>query len=106
MLPISLVESKNFQQCFTNFDTDYIVPSRYMTMKYIHMLYEEGVNNLIKDIENTQCVGLTTDAWTSINTTSFITTTIHFIKNDELQSQVLQTRDFKVRFKTKTIILF
>ena len=46
MRPISIVESENVKDCIATFDSDYIVPSRYIMMKCIDKNYtKKGLQN-------------------------------------------------------------
>ena len=60
-------------------------------MKQIKLYYEDVVINLKDEISNCCYVSMLTDA-SSINQSSFITTTVLYIKDGDFNSHVSQTR--------------
>lgn len=51
------------------------------------------VSNLKTMLEEVEYVSLTTDAWTSDSTVSYLTITAHFIHKDSLNAWVLSTNE-------------
>ena len=96
MLPLSLVESRSFKEMCKRFCGNYEVPSRYIITEQIKLYYEDVVIHLKDELSKCCYASMTTDAWSSINQTSFITTTVVYIKDGDFHSHVLQTRSYYV----------
>ena len=83
MRPINTCEMEGFVEMFDIIKPEYIVCTRKTMRTIIYSMYDKEVIKL-KDLLNRDShVALTTDAWTSVNNTSFITTTAHFINEEE-----------------------
>lgn len=65
--------------------SDFLIPT----------LYENQKSVLFAELQTAEAVSLTTDAWTSRATKSYLTITCHYVdKNWMIQSKVLQTEHF------------
>lgn len=65
--------------------TDFLIPA----------LYENQKSKLIADLQTAEAVSLTTDAWTSRATESYLTITCHYVNKEWVMcSKVLQTERF------------
>ena len=98
MLPINLVESDGMKEMLKRVQKHFKMPSSFIIKKSMKMLYDDKVSVIKSQIAETSALSLTTDAWTSLNQTSFITFTAQYIHNDNLKSCVLQTRSYYVSF--------
>ena len=68
------------------------MPSRFTVVKRLEDKQKEVENKLRKDLQNSPYAAITHDGWTSLNTESFYTTTIHFVDNEwTLKNAVLGT---------------
>jgi hypothetical protein len=96
VIPVSVVDNVLFREFIAKLDGRYKVPSRSTVMNKMHKKKNE-IDELIKhDIESAHYISITHDGWTSLNTESYFTTTIHFI--DEtwvLKNAVLGTVQVK-----------
>ena len=75
----------------------YKIPSRnHITNTCIPALYPQVKSQVEKELANAERMAITTDAWTSCATESYLTITAHHIAPDwKLNVHVLQTRAFK-----------
>ena len=75
----------------------YKIPSRnHITNTCIPALYAQVKSQAEKELANAERVAITTDAWTSCATESYVTLTAHHISPDwKLNAHVLQTSAFK-----------
>ena len=92
--PISTIESEAFRKLVETLEPKYPTPSRtYITANVMPKLYNKKVEDLKKELEGVECVGMTHDMWTSVNTDSYGTFTVQYINDDfELKCKVLETR--------------
>ena len=68
------------------------MPSRFTVVKRLENKQKEVEDKLRKDLQNSPYAAITHDGWTSLNTESFYTTTIHFVDNEwTLKNAVLGT---------------
>nr|XP_022910860.1 zinc finger BED domain-containing protein 1-like [Onthophagus taurus] len=80
--PFTIVEDVGFKKFISAINPDYQLPSKkYITQTVLPGAYEMAYNNL-KELNNIKAVCLTTDTWTSRNTTCFLSLTAHYITND------------------------
>uniref|UniRef100_A0A668ALH7 BED-type domain-containing protein n=1 Tax=Myripristis murdjan TaxID=586833 RepID=A0A668ALH7_9TELE len=103
--PYSIVEWEGFQDLMHTLEPRYTVPSRkHITNTCIPELYAQVKRQVEKELANAERVALTTDAWTSCATESYVTITAHHITPDwQLKGHVLQTRVFKGSHTGKNI---
>ncbi|XP_072400230.1 zinc finger BED domain-containing protein 4-like [Diabrotica undecimpunctata] len=94
--PFSLVEDTGFRHFVNTLNPAYQLPSRkYVTNTLLPALYEEKLHNVREMVKTVSSVTITTDCWTSINTESFMATTIHFVtKEFEPKSILLECSSF------------
>lgn len=94
MRPISIVEGTGFKNLLTDLDPRYECPSRNTIMeRYIVPMYNITKDEVKSYLQCAPSHSITTDAWTSKNMDSFITTTAHFITEEfSLESVVLDTQ--------------
>lgn len=85
--PTSFTEDSGFRALMKTTESRYVIPSRSTFRNtLIPDLYSEilsKVRGVVEDhMKQHGTISLTTDAWTSLTTGSFITYTLHFIKED------------------------
>ncbi|XP_052429876.1 E3 SUMO-protein ligase ZBED1 isoform X2 [Carassius gibelio] len=87
------VEKESFTELLQTFDKQYELPGRkYFTKTAIPDLYNKTREIIAKDLKSVDFVALTTDMWSSINMTPYITVTAHYISEDwELMAKCLET---------------
>ncbi|XP_036320336.1 zinc finger BED domain-containing protein 1-like [Rhagoletis pomonella] len=80
--PFSIVEDVGFKNFISELNPSYHIPSRtFLTKKLLPQVYEERVNEVKQILSEANFVCLTTDAWTSLTSESFVSLTAHFISN-------------------------
>lgn len=78
--PFSLVDYYGFKEFISILNPGYQLPSRFVISKtLLPTIYEECMNNVRQLINRGKTFCITTDAWTSINTVSYIGVTAHFV---------------------------
>lgn len=88
MQPLSFVEDTGFKSLMKTAEPRYIIPSRStFRNKLIPELYQQALEDLKLDIKqhfdgDGGTVSITTDAWSSRTACSYITYTLHFIRED------------------------
>ena len=101
-----ILENRDFSNYVQALKDKYTLPSRgYMNDNIIPMFYStfEVVKDILSKCRN---IGLTADAWSSINHTSYITITAHTIDdNCKLHRFVLDTSEIKVRHTSENLII-
>ena len=91
--PFSVVESKSFIDLVECLEPRYSMPSHpYFSDTVVPGLYGEVKARVISELEGAISVALTTDAWSSGATMSYVTVTAHFINERwTLEEHVLET---------------
>lgn len=78
--PYSIVEDPGFREVIKAAEPRYVMPTRRtFAENIIPRLHSETVNNVKADILNAASIAITTDAWTSRSTQSYISYTAHFL---------------------------
>lgn len=90
--PFSIVEDKGFKEFIQALNPAYELPSRKTISKtFLPALYEECMHNIKLLVSSGKSFCITTDCWTSMNTTSYIAVTAYFIdENFQLISILLE----------------
>lgn len=90
--PFSVVEDKGFKEFVQALNPAYQLPNRKTISKtLIPALYEECKHSIKLLVSSGKSFCITTDCWTSLNTTSYIAVTAHFInENFQLISILLE----------------
>ena len=97
--PLRTVEMAGFKYLLNTMSPKYVIPSRYLITQDIKKLYTEKAGELIAQIQMYQYFSITTDAWTSTQNKSYITTTISYLDNEwKYINKVLQTRECDVSY--------
>ena len=89
--PLSLASGVGFKNFCRKLNAQYHIPCRTTIKKYLDLIYEECKEDILSLVEGKD-VSLTTDLWTSVGTTSYITVTCHFLSDWHLQAKILATR--------------
>jgi hypothetical protein len=81
--PLSIVEDEGFRHFVAVLDPCFKMPAR-KTVRELHIpkLFHEVKALVIKDLEQSKAVALTTDLWTSSANTSYMAVTAHFWNDD------------------------
>lgn len=83
MQPFSIVEDTGFRKFVNTLNPSYQLPSRkYISNTLLPALYEQKYNSMQEEVKNVRAVTVTTDCWTSLNSDSFMATTIHYINEN------------------------
>ena len=97
--PMSVVDGRGFRNYSKKLNPAYVMPARKTVTAYVYKLYEEGLKELMEDIQGCN-VGLTTDLWTSNANEGFITATAQYITVSWIpKTKVLGTRVIEGRHK-------
>ena len=87
MLPSYMVEGKGFRKLLSFLEPEYKVPSHQTITRRMSKMYEEVKEEMEKTLDEISDVAITTDAWTSLATESYVTVTFHFERlADEIYS--------------------
>ena len=89
--PFSLVEDEGFVEFCRALNPKYKVPSRKTLQKQLSSLYRKVLSFMRSHIQQAQSVAVTTDIWKSKSNRSYLTTTAHYIVNNELFNCSLDT---------------
>ena len=106
LVPIRTVESSHFKAMIDKLSGGMYQPPdrKYLTDTLFSKMYSKASNSIHKELQGTHGVGLTTDAWTSLATESYITYTVHYITPDwEMKSKVLTTHATKERHTSENL---
>lgn len=79
VIPISIVENVYFRDFVALLEPRYKIPSRFTVISRLEKKKEEIGAKLNNDLESVKDISITHDGWTSLNTESYFTTTIHYI---------------------------
>ena len=79
MQPMSVVEDEGFKNLIRFLEPDYTMPCRKTVISRVTKLYQDCSAKIKLHLDQTMYVALTTDCWTSLTTTSYITVTCHYI---------------------------
>ncbi|CAI5686607.1 unnamed protein product [Oreochromis niloticus] len=81
--PLAVVEGEGFKEMLTTFQPGYTLPSRRHFTSMMERKYETSVEKLRNELKKaTSKISLTTDAWTSLVTESYLGVTCHFINDN------------------------
>ncbi|XP_060780368.1 E3 SUMO-protein ligase ZBED1-like [Neoarius graeffei] len=92
--PYSVVENAGFRHMLKTIEPRYKLPARAtFADSAVPALYKEVRAEVNKSMQQASRVAITSDAWTSVATESYVTITAHYIGEDwQMMSHVLQTR--------------
>lgn len=92
--PLSLVEDTGFQRFVKALNSSYVLPSRKKVSEVLlSETYDEVKMMLKKSFQHVDYFAVTTDYWQSQSTKSFLSVTVHYIKDFKLMSSVLSTKE-------------
>ncbi len=91
--PLRAVEKPAFKEMLHSFDKQYELPSKkYLSDTVIPQLFNETKQTIIAELQESDLFSTTTDMWSSVTMTPFISLTVHFITKEwKLKSRCLQT---------------
>lgn len=103
--PFSVVEDRGFHEFVSALNPSYQLPSRFVISKtLLPLMYEECLNDTRKLIDSGKTFCITTDAWTSINTVSYVGVTAHFVdENFNLKSILLECSSCDLRHTAENL---
>ncbi|XP_028296828.1 zinc finger BED domain-containing protein 4-like [Gouania willdenowi] len=88
--PFSIVEDKGFKEFTKTLDPSYTLPSRKtLSQTLLPKMYGKIRAELLEKIKNAPAVCLTTDCWTSVTTTSYMSVTCHYVQDFAMTSHLL-----------------
>ncbi|XP_039661199.1 E3 SUMO-protein ligase ZBED1-like [Perca fluviatilis] len=92
--PYSVVENAGFRHMLKTIEPRYKLPTRAtFTDSALPTLYKETKAKVMESMCKASRVAITSDAWTSVATESYVTITAHYVSEDwQIVSHVLQTR--------------
>ncbi|XP_025192848.1 zinc finger BED domain-containing protein 1-like [Melanaphis sacchari] len=86
---LSIVENSGFHNMIQLLDSRHEIPSRRaLGRTVIPKMYLVVQHKVETMLNNAKDVAITTDFWTSINTNSYITITVHFLIQTQLKALV------------------
>lgn len=98
MLPLSFSENRGFVDLMNIVIPGYNIPGRKSMENRIESLYVKTKDTVTTMLKAASSVALTTDAWSSRSTKSYVTVTAHFLNADwTLSSLTLETTEFEER---------
>lgn len=103
MLPISFVEGEGFRELMKFVEPEYTVPARKTITARLEKMHADSAASVRRNVSKAEKVAITTDAWTALNTESYVTITCHFIEDWEMKSVVLQTRAMPERHTAENL---
>uniref|UniRef100_A0A672YWP5 HAT C-terminal dimerisation domain-containing protein n=1 Tax=Sphaeramia orbicularis TaxID=375764 RepID=A0A672YWP5_9TELE len=91
LCPYSIVEDPYFRAFLNELNPSYKVPGRSeVSERFIPKMYEATLLSLKADMQGVEYAALTGDGWTSRVADHYLTLTVHFMKDWELNVRVLQ----------------
>ncbi|XP_061542548.1 E3 SUMO-protein ligase ZBED1-like [Phycodurus eques] len=98
MRPLSMVDDKGFRKMISTFNPKYSMPSLTYFTNMMEKKHQEMTAKLENVLQDTECVALTTDFWTSVATEAYLGVTCHFLGEDwEMKSLYLTTMRLEER---------
>lgn len=88
--PFSIIEDKGFKEFSKILDPSYTLPSRKtLSQALLPKMYRKLRAELFEKIKSAPAVCLTTDCWTSVTTTSYMSVTCHYVQDFVMTSHLL-----------------
>ncbi|XP_016891160.2 LOW QUALITY PROTEIN: zinc finger BED domain-containing protein 1-like [Cynoglossus semilaevis] len=88
--PFSIVEDKGFREFLKTVDPSYTLPSwKTLSQALLPNMYEKLRAEVFVKIKNASAVCLTTDCWTSVTSTSYMSVTCHYVQDFVMTSHLL-----------------
>lgn len=93
MVPFRTVEKRSFKEMLNTFDKQYELPGRkYFSQTAVPALYSKVKDDVQRELQEISNFALTTDMWSSVNMTPYMSLTVHYIAKDwSLKSKCLET---------------
>ena len=104
MMPVYMVEGKGFRNLMDFLEPECKVPLHQTIMRRINKMYGEVEGVVEKGLNDVCDVAITTDAWTSLATESYVTVTVHYITKEwQMMSADLDTSDLDERHSAENL---
>ncbi|XP_077389161.1 E3 SUMO-protein ligase ZBED1-like [Festucalex cinctus] len=98
MRPLSMVEDKGFRKMISTFNPKYNIPSIAFFTSMMERRHQEMTEKLKNVLQDTECVALTTDVWTSVAAAIYLGLSCHFLGEDwEMKCLYLATMRLEER---------
>lgn len=105
MLPLSVVESKEFRELLSFLEPEYKAFDKKGLKARIAALYDEQIANINKSLQDFESISADVDGWTSIANQGYVTINAHGInKNWELVNFNLETKEIEGKHTAKNIV--
>ncbi|XP_078574851.1 E3 SUMO-protein ligase ZBED1-like [Branchiostoma floridae x Branchiostoma japonicum] len=96
--PYHTVENPYFRAMVHELNPAYQLPNRHdVSERLIPAMYKAALGSLKEDLKNADCVSLTGDGWSSRVADHYMTLTVHYLKDWDLECKVLQTLKAEVQ---------
>ena len=106
MMPVDMVEGKGIRNLMDFLEPEHKVPSHQTIMRRINKTYGEVKRIVEKGLNDVSDVAITTDAWTSLATESYVTVTVHYITKEwQMKSAVLDTSELDERHSAENLAI-
>jgi hypothetical protein len=93
---MSVEEDEGFKKLISFLEPDYTMPCRKTVTSRVIKLYQDCSAKIKRLLDQIMYVALTTDCWTSLTTTSYVTVTCHYIDQEwQMQAHVLATQNME-----------
>jgi hypothetical protein len=90
----------------SNIDIDYLLPSAATINNNVNDIFELHLPNLIEDLKLVKYLAATTDLWSdNFRRLSYISITVHFIRNKTLCERILAVKQFNYDKQTGVNII-
>eukprot|EP00112_Aurelia_sp_Birch-Aquarium-sp1_P012684 Seg2671.1 transcript_id=Seg2671.1/GoldUCD/mRNA.D3Y31 product="Zinc finger BED domain-containing protein 4" protein_id=Seg2671.1/GoldUCD/D3Y31 len=108
LLPVlqGLQIAKGFRNLIDFLEPEYKVPSHQTIMQQINKMYGEVKGIVEEGLSDVSDVAITTDAWTSLATESYVTVTVNYITKEwQMKSAVLDTSELDERHSAENLAI-
>ena len=106
-LPFRCVENSFFKQFIEQLNPNFKLPSRQKIANLSTFYYNDKKKKLVRKLEKSSSITLTTDCWTSVQNFSYIAMTAHFLdKYLNLQAYCLSVKNILGKLILRTFVHF
>lgn len=103
-LPFQFVESLKFRKLLNKLNSAYKMPTRKtLSTVILPQVYNLTKNAVQEQLQSAEFVTLTTDGWTSIRNESYISVTAHFIRDQHMQSYLLECYKYDAKHTAQNL---
>lgn len=95
-IPFHILESAEFKNFTESLNRNFkVIDRKTFSNGFLTTVYNEVKDKVVRELESSDTVAITTDGWTSAANESYMSLTVHFINRDcELKSFALECRKF------------